>query len=246
MATPRTSLYSRGMAVARRWRGGPRRWRSDGFGGALMALDRLLVSRRGVRRWRGRRGRRRARGGGARAVLAACAGTQAASLCRAARRGAWPTCTCVDVYRSSARVQAAVMAVLHTRPRARVGERRAAAAANVAACGAAVGARACACACDSARAVAGAQAWRMRGQGGARRAGRADRGRACACGGGWRRPSDVAAWRAHVRAHGRPGRHAGWAGGMSVRAREQGGCERRSGPGVLGKQGRRGSGAGRA
>ena len=39
MATPRTSLYSRGMAVARRWRGGPRRWRSDGFGGALMALD---------------------------------------------------------------------------------------------------------------------------------------------------------------------------------------------------------------
>ena len=97
MATSRTSLYSRGMAVARRWRGGPCRWRSNGFGGALMALDRLLVSRRGMWRWRGHRGRRRARGGGARAVLAACAGTQAASLCRAARRGAWPTCTCVDV-----------------------------------------------------------------------------------------------------------------------------------------------------
>ena len=56
-------IYSRGMVVARRWRGGAasvavRRVRR----GALMAFGQLLVSRHGVRRWRGRRGRRRARG----------------------------------------------------------------------------------------------------------------------------------------------------------------------------------------
>ena len=220
MATPRTSLYSRGMAVEGR--------------AASVAVRRI---------WRGFNGARPAPGVATRHVAVARASRPSSGTWR------WGASCARRVRGHPGGVAVpcgAVRRVAHVHVRGRVEEQRArtvgsdGGAADAAACARGRAAGCCGgerrggrCGGRApARATALVQ-WQGRRRGGC--AARVEHGaRGERTGVGRARVEaageDRATSRHGVRvcAHGRPGRRAGWAGGMSVRAREQGGCERRS------------------